>query len=43
MAVGVDAAFDGGAAAWMLDVIGCVATARSEEAAIDAVPREVRT
>jgi hypothetical protein len=43
MAVGVDAGFDGGAAAWMLDVVGCVATARSEEAAIDAVPQRIRS
>lgn len=30
MAVGIDAGFEGGAAAWVLDLAGCVATAGAE-------------
>jgi hypothetical protein len=43
MAVGLDAGFDGGAAAWVLDLVGCAATARSEEAALGAVPGRIRS
>jgi hypothetical protein len=43
MAVGIDAGFDGGAAAWVLDLVGCAATARSEEAALAAVPQRIQS
>lgn len=39
--VGVDAGFDGGAAAWVLDLTGCVATDRSERAALADLPDRV--
>ena len=42
-AVGMDAGFDGGAAAWVLEHLGCVATARSEDAALAAVPDRIRS
>jgi hypothetical protein len=38
---GVDLGFDGGAAAWALGLHGCVATAGSEAAAIEALPDRV--
>lgn len=34
----LDRGFDTGAAAWALDLTGCVATARSEAAALEALP-----
>ena len=40
--VGVDAGFDGGAAAWVLDLTGCVATAGNESAALAGLPERVR-
>lgn len=40
--VAVDAGFDGGAAAWVLDLPGCVATARTEADALAGVPERVR-
>ena len=40
--VGLDDGFDGGAAAWVLDLAGCVATARSEANALGALPDRVR-
>ena len=40
--VAVDAGFDGGAAAWVLDLPGCVATARTEAEALAAVPDRIR-
>ena len=40
--VGLDVGFDGGAAAWVLEWSGCVATASSEAAALDALPERIR-
>lgn len=40
--VAVDAGFDGGAAAWVLDLPGCVATASTESTALAAVPERIR-
>jgi hypothetical protein len=40
--VGLDVGFDGGAAAWVLDMSGCVATASTESDALETVG-EVRT
>lgn len=40
--VGLDVGFDGGAAAWVLDMSGCAATASSEVDALGAVPDRVR-
>jgi hypothetical protein len=42
IAVGMDAGFDGGAAAWVLDLTGCVATAGDESAALADLPHRVR-
>lgn len=41
IAVGVDVGFDRGAAAWVLDLTGCVATAPTERGALAAVPDRV--
>lgn len=41
LAVGLDVGFDGGAAAWVLDLSGCVATARSEGSALGALPERI--
>lgn len=38
---GVDRGFDGGTAAWALDLHGCVATAESEPAALERLPHHV--
>ena len=38
---GIDVGFDGGAAAWALGLHGCAATARSEAAAIQALPGRI--
>lgn len=40
--VAVDAGFDGGAAAWVVDLPGCVATAKTESDALAAIPERVR-
>ena len=39
--VGLDLGFDGGAAAWVLDLSGCVATAPTDVAALEAVPARI--
>ena len=38
----VDAGFDGGAAVWVLDLPGCVATAPTESEALAVVPERIR-